>query len=165
LVELIPHLWPVEIIDSAKDENNLYKKNCMSLFADEHYAEDRSKSNILTFNRKLFGKDITSFAKNVNLFYEHLKYCNVDTTLLNFYQGNEYYKSHTDDSIISAITFIELGNIKGGGLIFTKENIKVEFKDNRMIIFAGCIFHETEPIITSPNSYRVSMAQLTNYRL
>jgi len=166
LISLIPHLQPVEEVKSAyyKSKEKGYKKNCFSLWIDEHYIGDRSKSNILTFNRKLFCGDITSFAENVNSFYGHLKYCTADSTLLNFYQTNERYESHTDKSIMSGITFIELGSVKGGGLIFTEENIKVEFKDNRMIIFAGCISHETEPIITTPNSYRVSIAQFTYYK-
>jgi hypothetical protein len=165
LISLVPHLKTVEETDAAYhgDDVKAYKKNCLSLWADEHYAEDRATSNILTFNRKLFSKRITSFSESVNSFYGHIKCCNSDTTLLNFYQNNELYESHRDNSILSAITFIELGSIKGGGLIFTEENIKVEFKDNRIVIFAGCISHKTESIITAPNSYRVSMAQFIKY--
>jgi hypothetical protein len=168
LISLIPHLKTVEEIKSAyhkdhKDGVKAYKKNCLSLWADDHYAEDRAKSSILTFNRKLFSESITSFSENVNSFYGHIKCCNSDRTLLNFYQNNEHYESHKDLSMISTITFIELGSVKGGGLIFTKENIKVEFKDNRMIIFAGCISHKTESIITAPNNYRVSVAQFIKY--
>jgi hypothetical protein len=164
LISLIPHLKTVEEIKSGYDaDKKVYKKNCLSLFADIHYAKDRSKSDILTFNRILFCEDIISFAKNVNCFYGHIQKCNRDGTLLNFYQNDEHYTSHTDDSIITAITFIKIGNIKGGGLIFTEEDIKVEFKDNRMIIFAGCLAHNTEPIIATSNSYRVSIAQFLSY--
>lgn len=166
LISLIPHLKIVEEVKSAYDGDNVkvYKKNCLSLWADEHYVEDRFKSNILTLNRKLFCEDIISFTKKINSFYEHIKYCNKDSTLLNFYQTGEHYKSHKDESIITAMTFIELGSIKGGGLIFTDEDAKIEFKDNRMIIFAGCISHETESIITTSNSHRVSIAQFINYK-
>ena len=166
LNSLIPYLKSVEEVKSDHYENDVtsYKKNCPSLWVDDYYIEDRSRSNILTFNRKLFGDDIVSFAMNVNSFYGHLKYCNMDTTLLNFYQNTQHYKSHRDKTVISALTLFKIGNIQGGGLIFTKNDAKVDFKDNRMIIFPGCVYHETELITTTPNSYRVSMAQFISYK-
>jgi hypothetical protein len=46
---------------------------------------------------------------------------------------------------------------------FSMPDEKIEFKENRMILFPGCIPHETEKITTKPNSYRISMAQFINY--
>ena len=69
LVELIPHTLPVEKIDSAKEENNLYKKDCMSLWVDDFFKENRDTSNILKANRKLFCKEITYPAEKINDFF------------------------------------------------------------------------------------------------
>jgi hypothetical protein len=163
LIELIPRTLPVDKINSARDENNLYKKDCLSLWADEYYIGDRSKSNILNFNRKLFCEDLTSFAENVNSFFGHINNCDKDSTLINFYKSGEQYKSHRDASMLTAITLVEMGSVNGGGLIFTDFNEFITFKDNRMIIFPGCVEHKTESITTDINSYRVSITQFLNY--
>jgi hypothetical protein len=164
LVELIPHLWPIEITRSATNEDNTYKKDCMAILADKFYEENRDTSNILKASRKLFCDEIASYAEKINAFYGHIKTCNEDYTLINFYKSGEQYKSHKDASIFTAITFIELGSINGGGLIFTDFNEHIPFKNNRMILFPGCVEHKTEVIITSVGSYRVSIAQFLNYR-
>ena len=165
LEELILHAHPVEKMDSAKNSvNKAYKKNCMSLWADEFYKENRDISNILKASRKLFCDEIASYAKKINAFYGHIKTCDEDYTLINFYKSGEQYKSHKDNSIFTAITLIEMGNINGGGLIFSDFNEFISFKDNRMIIFPGCVEHKTEAIITSADSYRVSIAQFMIYK-
>jgi hypothetical protein len=164
LVQLIPHTLPVEKIDSAKDENNLYKKDCMSLWVDDFFNGNRDASNILKVNRKLFSKDIIAPAKEINAFFGHMERCDTDTTLINYYTTGQKYESHFDLSIFSAITLIKIGSINGGGLIFTDFNEYISFKDNRMIIFPGCVLHKTESINTDINSYRISISQFLNYR-
>jgi hypothetical protein len=164
LVALVPYLKPVDEIGSAIDENNLYKKDCMSIWADEFFRGNRDASNILKANKKLFCKEITCPAEKINAFFGHINNCNKDVTLINFYKSGEQYKSHSDNTIITAITLIEIGSIKGGGLIFTDFNEFITFKDNRMIIFPGCVNHKTESITTDINSYRVSISQFLNYQ-
>jgi hypothetical protein len=162
LVELIPHALPVDKIDSAK-ENNLYTKDCMSLWLDAFFKGNRGTSNILKANRKLFCEEITYPAEKINAFFGHINGCTKDTTLINFYKSGDQYKSHYDYSMLSAITLVEIGSVNGGGLIFTDFNEFISFKDNRMIIFPGCVDHKTESITTGANSYRVSIAQFLNY--
>jgi hypothetical protein len=162
---LVPHAQPVEVIGSGRDDDNQYKKNCLSLWADIFFKEDRTKSDILRITRKIFCDEITSFATKTNAFFDHIRMCNMDSTLINYYKTGEQYKSHTDKAPISILTFIELGKVNGGGLIFTDFNEFISFKDNRMVIFPGCVEHKTESIITDINSYRVSIAQFIGYRL
>jgi Rps23 Pro-64 3,4-dihydroxylase Tpa1-like proline 4-hydroxylase len=162
LIEIEPYLQPVEIIKSAS-KNHVYIKDCMSIWVDDFYVNNRDASNILRINRKLFSKEIISFAEKINAFYSYIRECDEDYTLINYYKTGQKYKSHKDASVLSAITFIELGSINGGGLIFTDFNEHIPFKNNRMIIFPGCVSHETAPINTDINSYRISIAQFLGY--
>jgi len=166
LNELIPHLQPVEIIKAAHngDTNDIkYTKDCLSLWLDNFYTRDRDKSSILNLNRKIFSKEVTSFSTKVNAFFGHIEKCNIDFTLLNVYKSDEKYLAHVDSAMISVITLFELGKVLEGGLKFTDYDEHISFKDNRAIIFPGCVRHETKPIKLENDSYRVSLVQFLNY--
>lgn len=165
LKKLAPHALPVEKVVASVDENNEYKKDCLSLWADTFFQNDRDSSDILRITRKIFSDEITSYSKSVHASFNHIRECTADVTLLNYYKTGEQYKSHTDQASISILTFIELGKVEGGGLIFTDFNEFISFKDNRMVIFPGCVEHKTESIRTDLHGYRVSIAQFLNYRL
>ena len=149
-----------EYTGAAKKENAHIKKGD-ALWVD-YYFSDRSKSKILTLNRKLFEKTVVDQAKEVNLYFSHIDLCNCDWTLLNFYENGGTYKPHTDTSALTAITMFKIGDFTGGDLHVVDD--KIEFKENRLIIFPGCLMHEAKPIIAEPNNYRVTMAQFINYK-
>ena len=163
---LIQHLQPVEITEAAYNggtKNKKYTKDCLSLWLDTFYASDRDKSSILNLNRKIFSKKVTSFSTKVNAFFGHIEKCNTDSTLLNVYKSDEKYLAHIDSAMISVITLFELGKVLEGGLKFTDYDEHASFKDNRAIIFPGCVRHETKPIKLENDSYRVSLVQFLNY--
>jgi len=163
---LIQHLQPVEITKAAHDgdtKNKKYTKDCLSLWLDNFYTQNRDKSSILNLNRKIFSKKVTSFSTKVNAFFGHIGKCNTDFTLLNMYKSDEKYLAHTDSAMISVITLFELGKVLEGGLKFTDYDENILFKDNRAIIFPGCVRHETKSIKLENDSYRVSLVQFLNY--
>jgi len=166
--ELIPHLKPVEIIESAgyyDAKNKIYSKDCLSLLLDDFYTWDRDKSSILNLSRKIFSKEVTSFSTNANAFFGHIEKSTADFILLNMYKSGEKYLPHIDSAMISIITLFELGKVKNGGISFTDYDEHIEFKDNRAVIFPGCVSHATGNILTEKNSYRVSIAQFLNYKI
>jgi hypothetical protein len=164
LNELIPRLKPVETVESAYIENKKYIKDCLSMWLDDVYIWDRSRSSILNISRKIFNnKEITAFCTKVNAFFGHIEQSNVDFTLLNMYKSGEKYLPHIDSSMISIITLFELGKVLEGGIKFTDYDEHISFKDNRAIIFPGCVRHETEPIKLENSSYRASLVQFLNY--
>jgi hypothetical protein len=148
---------------TATSQYGSFLKEGHGLFLDNFYKENRKKSNILNLNRKLFNKKILKEAKKVNLYFNHLFRCNTDHTLLNFYENNGYYNTHEDASVITAITMFKIGNFKGGNFIINKDEI--EFKENRMILFAGCLPHKAKPIFCDKDNYRITTAQFLNYRI
>jgi hypothetical protein len=163
LCALLPFTVSPEHVYTAVNEDGTYKKNCKSIRLDSYYKQNRFLSSMLTYNRKIFSKEFNDNLVNFSCFYKHIKCANRDTTLVNYYKSNEKYESHSDDVPFTALTFFELGEVSGGGVIFTEHNIKVDFKNNRTLIFPGCVLHATEPIITNEEGYRVSMAQFIGY--
>jgi hypothetical protein len=159
---LLPHLQYASVSHTATDDKGNVKNNGKKLYIDPYYP-DRNESDILKINRKLFCKELSDKATELNQFFATLHYCNRDFTLINQYGPGENYTHHTDDSVLSAITFFALGEFSGGGLTFPEIDVVVPFKENRTVIFAGCTPHATEKIIAEPGVFRISMAQFLSY--
>jgi hypothetical protein len=163
LLQLLTQRKQADATGSAVDGNSNVKKSGMGLFLDRYYQE-RSQSSILNLNRKLFCEDIVQIATQANQFFNTIRQCNEDTTLINYYENGQEYKEHMDTTAITAVTFFALGEVAGGDLLFPMVNETVPFKENRVVIFAGCTPHAATPSIVQKNSYRVSIAQFLNYR-
>jgi predicted 2-oxoglutarate/Fe(II)-dependent dioxygenase YbiX len=146
---------------AAEDEENNSKQKSNSFFLDDFYNNKRELSKVLNANRKLFSEELRTKLVEKNLFYDHIFNVNRDTTLLNFYKPNDYYKPHKDNSCFTALTFFTLEEFYGGDLVFPEYNIKVNAVENRMVIFPGFVLHGSEDVT---KGIRVSMAQFLNYR-
>jgi len=159
LNELLPFIKKPKYTGAAKG-----KKKGLGLFLDDHYIKNRNESNILYANRKLFDTNFVNELKKFNCWYDHISYCNSDTTLINFYKDKDYYKSHHDANPLTAITFFSIGTFKGGNFKLTEYDEEIECIENRMIIFAGSLLHEALPLEVEKDNYRVSMVQFCSYK-
>jgi hypothetical protein len=139
------------------------KKTGSGLFLDEMFSKCRHVSKVLTANRKLFSDEVFDEAIKLNAFFGHLKKCNADSTLLNYYTDGQEYKDHYDKAVLSAITFLGFGSFTGGDLCFTESGQTVTFKHNRLVLFPSCIQHQALPIVAKGDSLRVSIAQFLTY--
>lgn len=134
-----------------------------SIWVDQVY-KDRTKSSILTLNRRLFEPEITECLHKHSQFFGHILNCDVDFTLVNYYTDDTEYKTHVDRCAITALTFFSIGDFEGGDLEFTDFKERIKPIENTMVIFPGCVKHRAHPVKTkSPYSYRASMAQFLNY--
>lgn len=128
-------------------------KRC--LFLDVCYREDkRSLSKILTHNRKLI--DLNGYEEETlksigesTIFKLYLKITNHDTTLVNFYQGGEDYRSHSDNTVFTCLWFHwkNRDSFKGGNLIFPEYNYAFECKNNTAIMFPGPVKHAVQKLL------------------
>jgi hypothetical protein len=146
---------------AAKDEEDNSKQKSNSFFLEDLYDGKRDLSKILKINRKLFSEEVRAKLIEKSLFYEHIFYSNIDTTLLNFYEPTDYYKPHRDTSCFTALTFFKLEDFSGGNLVFPEYEIEIEAVENRLVIFPGFVLHGSEEVT---KGIRVSMAQFINYR-
>lgn len=161
---LKPKLKEYIDISSAIDSSNCVLRTGHGVWVDDIFGADRSKSSILTINRKLFNNELTAKLYTANIFYKHIKHCTKDWTILNIYESTKEYKNHVDESMFTAVYFLKFGEVVGGDLVFPEANAKVEFKHNRLVIFPGCMEHLSEKVLSCNGGYKVSIAQFLNYK-
>ena len=122
------------------------KKSNRGIFLDDFYSENRSKSAILTLNRKLFSPEVTYELEKKNWIFKFLKRLNHDSTLVSSYNDGDYYRPHEDKSFFTAIyyTWKEPKMFEGGDLYFGE--FKVPIRNNSVLIFPSNIEHEVKPV-------------------
>ena len=132
---------------SAVDKDSNPLKNNYSVSIDSLFAYDRNFSNILKVNRKLFNEWDSIIRQNNHWFYKNLK-CENDFTFLSYYENNNYYNLHQDDSFVTVLSWFykEPKKFKGGDLIF-ENGQKIRVLNNRTVIFPSMIKHGVESII------------------
>ena len=139
---------PILSNSASTDEAGTLKRTNVSKFLDNVYQNDRDVSPILTFNRRIFDPQILN--QGDSWFFSGLK-IHRDFTLLSYYGDGDYYKSHTDSCVCTALTWLhrEPKEFKGGDLIFPDHEVTVQCKNNRVLIFPAMINHEVlkiEPV-------------------
>lgn len=136
---------------TATDANgNILKKN-KAMPLDTIYA-DRSVSNILTENRILWDEKFMDNLMDHHLFFRYLRFSNMDSTLVSYYEDSDYYAPHRDDAILTAITWFYKEPKKFQGGDFTIEDeVKIECKHNRCVLFPSMLQHSVDPIKLDTN--------------
>lgn len=139
-------LEPPEKTGSAKDEHGNLLKSNSGVFLDEVYMK-RNISNILSANRKIFLPEITDLLCEKSYFFHYIKNSTKDSTLVQYYENQNYYESHRDKSVITGISwFYKTPKSFLGGDLIIEQEIKIECRPNRMVIFPSILFHEVEKI-------------------
>lgn len=149
--------------NTAINHNGESLKTGKGIFVDTVYA-DRSNSVLLRINRKLFAKEVVDYLVSKSAFYEHIRQSTYDSTLLNFYGNQEKYDGHRDRSVFTALTFFAIGKFSGGEFLFPEHGVTIRPEVGRVVIFPGCVLHETAPTTSGPLDYRVTMAQFIGYK-
>lgn len=165
LISLLPIALPPDFVSAARNQFGKVIKRSKGIFLEEHYDNNLDRTRILKINRKLFCKEIIDEAIKLDQYFYAIKHCNSHSTLVNFYRDGDFYKSHYDISVLTAVTLFSLGDISGGDLVLTEANEVIKFRENRVIIFPGCVPHHAESVIAADGSYRVSMVQFLNYAI
>lgn len=154
--------------NSALKDDGSSKKTGEGLWVDGHYFDNnipREHSPILKYSAKIFLEEVVRTSVQLNAYFKNIRISNQDSTLLNYYNEQQSYLPHYDNSLLTALTFLKIGDFTGGDLEFTEYNEIVPFKENRTVIFPGCVEHYAKPIKElKQNSYRVSIAKFINFR-
>ncbi len=126
----------------AVDEHNNQLKSNHGVFLEDVYR-DRKFSDILTLNRKMFSPDINKSLISVSPEFKYIENINYDVTLLSYYDDSDFYKGHRDRSVLSYVYWCnkEPKQFDGGDLNFEELNVKVGYKNNRLVIFPSHYIH------------------------
>jgi len=119
-----------------------------AIHMDTHYKDNREKSYVLNFNRKLFY--LQEQLKD-NPFAGYLPYTNHDVTQVNYYGNGAVYDHHADHGTLSAVTVLwkEPKAFEGGDLEFTDFGYKPTLKNNTTILFPSFLQHSVSRCIGS----------------
>jgi hypothetical protein len=128
------------------DSGKPLKQNS-AIFLDGIYAR-RELSNILTINRKLFSPQIVDEFVGMDNCFRYIDLTNYDSTLISYYEEKDYYKAHTDASILTYLYWCnkEPKKFEGGDLILPELDEGITYKNNRLVIFPSWRLHEVTPI-------------------
>jgi hypothetical protein len=153
----------VEEIGSAKRDNK-YLKNNKSVWVYDYFHNNPNESpNDLTLYRKIFSSTVYNELEKHSIHFSHIRRSTGDGLLINYYHDGGEYLPHTDESVFTCLTMFEIGKIEGGNLRFPDFNEVVEFKENRMVVFPGCLSHHAEKTHCEKDSYRVTLANFIYY--
>jgi Rps23 Pro-64 3,4-dihydroxylase Tpa1-like proline 4-hydroxylase len=122
-------------------------KQNSAIFLDGIYAR-RELSNILNINRKLFSPQIVDEFVGMDNCFRYIDLTNYDSTLISYYEEKDYYKAHTDASILTYLYWCnkEPKKFEGGDLILPELDEGITYKNNRLVIFPSWRLHEVTPI-------------------
>jgi len=155
--------------ESAADGKRYLKQN-KAASLDAVFA-DRSASNILIENRKLFSSEVVDELEKLNPIFRYVKYSTADATLISYYENQDYYLPHRDDATMTAITwFYKKPKAFSGGNLILEESLEIECMSNRCVIFPSMMLHSVDEInsITAmheTNSGRFAISQFLSYQI
>jgi hypothetical protein len=152
------------VLKGALNYDGSMLRNSKNICLDEIYPH-RNISDILTYNRKFFDNWHLIFGEGKTWWIQCIKdsspVLSRDSTVFSYMEDNGYYGAHKDDTYITTCTWFyqEPKGFIGGDLILNPNNsgigkqlnklypsIPIEIKNNRMVVFPGCITHQVLPV-------------------
>ena len=146
-------------------EDGSMKKKNSSVFLDTLYRE-RSLSDILTINRKVFSPYIVGQLIKLHSLFNYIPLSGSDMTLLSYYDRDNKYEEHRDISVITILTwFYEEPKKFEGGEFIVENDLTIECKANRTVFMPSYMLHAVTPVVPEkPNRGmgRYTMSQFVN---
>jgi len=133
----------------AYDENEIPKAKSFRLYPNTLWKkEQRKMSFIMRYQDKFKNTNLHKKIESVSNIYNQFKETNYDTTIVSYYQNNDFYKSHNDLTKYTILIWVykEPKQFTGGDLILTDLKKTIECKNNRLVLFPSFLFHEVTKI-------------------
>jgi len=156
------------VADQSFPDGKKYLKNNTAISLDSIYA-DRSISNILSENRKLFSNEIIQELTSYHILFRYLKSINRDATLVSYYENGDFYLPHVDDCTLTAITwFYKSPKAFIGGDLVIENQLTIDCFSNRCVIFPSILMHSVNEIqidqnYAGNNCGRFAISQFMSY--
>lgn len=129
-----------------QDDGSMLKQNS-SVFLDQLYNE-RSLSDILSVNRKVFSRPVVSELINLHSLFNYIPLSNHDATLLSYYDSDNKYEEHRDMATITILTwFYEEPRKFEGGDFMVESEFNIECRANRTVFMPSYMLHAVTPVI------------------
>ena len=157
-------LMPPDQTKTAKSSDGEILNNNKGIFLDDLFSYNHNFSNILSLSNRLISKEVKVEFSRLNFGYNAIWQTNSHRTLINYYENGDYYRSHTDNALYSAITIFykEPKEFSGGNFWISRFDHKIEIKNNMTILFPSFVeYHVDEVKMEEPSKgrgrYSISM--------
>jgi Rps23 Pro-64 3,4-dihydroxylase Tpa1-like proline 4-hydroxylase len=137
---------------SGVHENGLLKKKNKALFVDFIYSNEyRIMSPILKYTEKrLLSSEIKNLLIQKNQAFKTIDLTNQHSTLISYYENQEFYDYHYDESAYSTLSYFykEPRSFDGGEIVFKVNGkvLEIPIKNNMSIIFPSFYEHKVNTI-------------------
>lgn len=151
---------------SAIDHSGQYKSN-VGIFLDELYENRRHESEILTIHNNIVNVMFNTHLLNRNIVFKYFNHTQSHHTLVSAYLDGGSYFTHTDESVLTSVTFLwnQPKKFSGGSLLFKDYDILFEPDLGDVVIFPGFCSHEVNEVTLAENNLlnaRYSVSQFFN---
>ena len=154
--ELNFYTRPNKLLDVEEYAGVVGFTNARAIILDDVYDNNRSISNILTVNRKIFNEETLEIFSNISDCCSLARDCNWDVTKVRYYHNGEYYKPHIDKAMpFLAFSYFhkQPKRFTGGELVFPKYDYSFDCDDNSLIIFPGWVEHGVNEVSIQNSDY------------
>ena len=154
--ELNFYTKPNKLLDVEEYAGVVGSTNARAIILDDVYDNNRSISNILTVNRKIFNEETLEIFSNISDCCSLARDCNWDVTKVRYNHHGEYYKPHIDKAMpFLAFSYFhkQPKRFTGGELVFPKYDYSFDCDDNSLIIFPGWVEHGVNEVSIQNSDY------------
>ena len=154
--ELNFYTRPNKLLDVEEYAGVVGFTNARAIILDDVYDNNRSISNILTVNRKIFNEETLEIFSNISDCCSLARDCNWDVTKVRYYHNGEYYKPHIDKAMpFLAFSYFhkQPKRFTGGELVFPKYDYSFDCDNNSLIIFPGWVEHGVNEVLIQNSDY------------
>lgn len=152
---------------SNKENPKESKKRGVGIFLDSIYT-DLNQSSITFQTRNLFCDQINSKMELIakrNYYFRHWQHPKKDSIIAQYYDHGDYYKSHSDTALFSAVTALyqKPKKFEGGRFVFPEFDYSVDLEDNTTLIFPSVLDHEVEEVTIPTSGELLGRFSITNF--
>lgn len=150
------NLWDSKLDDSnrAKDATGRVLVRNSRVYLDRLYAPNyRQTSFILTHYKKIMSESLFKVYGKMCPASRNIRDVDIDYTMLSYYEDGDKYEFHKDRATHTALwwTYKKPKAFTGGDVAFKDENVTIECKDNRMVLFPSFYLHASKPVKLKDN--------------
>ena len=144
------------------------KKRGVGVFLDSVY-NGLDKSSIFFHTRNLFNDELTKKISDIgksNYYFRHWRLEAIqDSIIAQYYDHGDFYKTHTDTALFSAVTtlFQTPKAFNGGKFVFPEFDYSIDLEDNMTLIFPSVLTHEVEEVSIEKSGYLLGRFSITNF--
>ena len=118
------------------------------LFLGKLYQQQNTSHINYCLYKQRYSKFNDILLENCLPYYRSFEACNAESTMVSFYNHDDYYHTHYDCTAWTCLIWMvdESKRFDGGDFEFTEINHKIELKNNRMVMFPSCFLHKVYPL-------------------